>query len=86
MLVEMPTKILKNDKTAEEIKLTYTEGPGNADLYLIHTPEEWKFFYDMLLQQKLVACDTETSGFHYYNKDRVCGLSFGWQHTHFYIP
>jgi DNA polymerase-1 len=47
---------------------------------------EWRAFFELLMKQDLVACDTETSGFDYFKDDRICGLSFGWGKDNFYIP
>lgn len=68
------------------VPMSRWDGPENSKLYLINTADEWKAFYELLMQQKLVACDTETNGFYYFKKDRIVGLSFGWERTHFYIP
>lgn len=57
-----------------------------ANLYLVHTMDEWRAFYELLCAEQLVACDTETTGFYWFKDDEVCGLSFGWRDTHFYIP
>lgn len=57
-----------------------------SKLRLINTMPEWKAFFDRLMQQKLVACDTETSGFNWYGDHEVVGMSFGWDDDHFYIP
>jgi DNA polymerase I-like protein with 3'-5' exonuclease and polymerase domains len=65
---------------------TCFNGVAGSRLHLVHTPHEWKTFYELLMEQKLVACDTETSGFRYYAGDRIVGMSFGWQDDHFYIP
>jgi DNA polymerase-1 len=69
-----------------KVPLTFCTGPQESKLHLINTMHEWRAFYELLMRQELVACDTETSGFHYFKKDRICGLSFGWDKTHFYIP
>lgn len=63
----------------------HSDVPG-AKLYLVHTMEEWKAFFSLLMQERLVACDTETTGFQWFKNDEVCGLSFGWRDLHFYIP
>lgn len=68
------------------VPMTRFDGVAGAKLYLVNTLAEWRAFFDMLMKQKLVACDTETSGFDYFKDDRICGLSFGWRDTHFYIP
>ena len=62
------------------------EGVADAKLYLIDTIEKFTVFFDLLMQQKLVACDTETTGFEWYKSDQIVGMSFGWDKTHFYIP
>lgn len=61
------------------------QGVGGSKLYLVHTMDEWKAFYELLEQQDLVACDTETTGFYWYRGHRIVGLSFGWKNTHFYV-
>jgi len=38
------------------------------------------------MSKKLVACDTETDGFRYYQGNKIVGMSFGWQKEHFYVP
>ena len=68
------------------VPFTRFEGPVGSRLYLVHTKQEWDVFYAWLMKQKLVACDTETSGFYWFKQHRVVGLSFGWRDTHFYIP
>jgi len=57
-----------------------------ADLYVIYTMEEWRIFYKQLMLEKMVAVDTETQGFDWFNTHRIVGMSFGWRDTHFYIP
>lgn len=57
-----------------------------AKVHLIQTKEEWDAFFELLMQQELVACDTETSGFDYFKDAHIVGLSFGWKDLHFYIP
>ena len=55
-------------------------------LRLVNTMPEWRVFFERLMEQKLVACDTETTGFDWYLSDKVVGMSFGWDDDHFYIP
>lgn len=62
------------------------KGFNGSSLYLVNTMEEWKAFYGLLMKKKLVACDTETTGFRYYAGDKIIGMSFGWGLDHFYIP
>lgn len=62
------------------------DGPGGSKLYLVQTMEQWKAFYSLLMQRKLVACDTETDGFEWFKGKRIVGMSFGWNETHFYVP
>lgn len=68
------------------VQMNYWQGVGDAKLHLVHTPDEWKAFFDLLNRQMLVACDTETDGFYWHAGKRVCGLSFGWKDMHFYVP
>lgn len=68
------------------VPMTRFDGIAGAKLYLVHRPNEWEAFHDLLMKQKFVACDTETTGFEYYKNDRICGMSFGWADTHFYVP
>lgn len=65
---------------------TKFEGLPGANLYLVHTKGEFDSFFEMLMSKKLVACDTETSGFQYFLTDRIVGMSFGWGDDNFYIP
>lgn len=69
-------------------KVPMTMAPGLADskLFLVHTMHEWEALFELLMQRKVVACDTETSGFHYFKDNRIVGMSFGWQDLHFYVP
>lgn len=69
-----------------QVPLTKYDGLKGSKLYLVHTMNEWEKFFELLMKQKLVACDTETSGFHYFKDDRIVGMSFGWADTHFYVP
>lgn len=68
------------------VPMTRFDGVGNSKLYLVHRMNEWEAFYELLMKQKRVACDTETTGFRYYAGHKIVGLSFGWGNTHFYIP
>ncbi len=66
--------------------MTCYPGPKGSKLYLVHTQHEFDTFYEELMKQDLVACDTETSGFHYFGPHRIVGMSFGWGLSHFYLP
>ena len=68
------------------VSMSYWPGVGGSKLHLVHTMDEWKAFYELLMQQQLVACDTETTGFYWYRGHRICGMSFGWKDMHFYVP
>lgn len=65
---------------------TTWKGPKGSLLHLVNTPAEWEAFYDAMSRQKIVACDTETNGFHYFANNRIVGMSFGWGIHNFYIP
>ncbi len=80
MLSNVPTRQVNN------VEFSYWDGVGGAKLHLVHTMDEWRAFFSLLMQQQLVACDTETDGFEWYVGKRVCGLSFGWKDLHFYVP
>lgn len=56
-----------------------------ATLCLCSTPTQWKILYEWLMQQPVLACDTETSGFRWFEK-HIVGMSFGWKNLHFYVP
>lgn len=64
---------------------TYT-GILDTKLHLVDTSLAFDAFFDLLMKQKLVMCDTETSGFRYFKDDHMVGASFGWEKTHFYVP
>jgi len=68
------------------VPMTKYTGLVDSQLYLVHTKHEWDAFYQLLNEQKLVAADTETSGFRWFAGDRIVGMSFGWRDIHFYIP
>jgi len=68
------------------VEMSYWPGVGGSKLHLVNTIYEWRAFFELLQQQRLVACDTETSGFYWYRGHRICGMSFGWKDMHFYVP
>lgn len=65
---------------------SYEPAFGDVNLHLVHTMPEWEEFYRILNTKERVACDTETTGFHYFKGDRIVGMSFGWNKDHFYVP
>lgn len=65
---------------------SYATAFGDVNLHVVHTLPEWEEFYRLLNTKKRVACDTETTGFHYFQGDRIVGASFGWNKDHFYVP
>lgn len=69
-----------------QVPIGYREGLEGSKLFLVHTQHEWEAFYEYLMSKKLVACDTETDGFRYYQGKKIVGMSFGWQKEHFYVP
>lgn len=69
-----------------KVPMTTYEGLEGSKLHLVNTMPEWRAFFELLMKQNLVACDTETSGFKYHSGDQIIGMSFGWDKTHFYIP
>ncbi len=80
MLKERPYDVVN------QVPLTRFDGVAGAKLYLVQTLAEWRAVFSLLMQQRLVAFDTETQGFQYFKGDRIIGFSFGWQDTHFYVP
>ncbi len=68
------------------VPMTRYDGVKDTKLHLVNTMNEWRAFYELLMEQKLVACDTETEGFHWFKGQRIVGMSFGWSDMHFYIP
>lgn len=69
-----------------QVPMTRFYGVGGSKLYLVHTMHEWEAFYDLLMQRRIVSCDTETSGLEYYLDKWIVGMSFGWSDLHFYAP
>ena len=69
-----------------QVPMSVRKGLEDSNLYLVHTPEEWKAFFEVLMSKKLVACDTETTGFRWYQNHRIVGMSFGWGQDNFYAP
>ena len=65
---------------------SYSTVFGDVNLHVVHTMPEWEEFFRLLNTQKRVACDTETTGFHYFKGDKIVGMSFGWKKDHFYVP
>ncbi|NJL55420.1 hypothetical protein HC928_09705, partial [bacterium] len=80
MLSNLPYDIVNG------VPMTLFQGVGGAKLFLVNTMHEWRAFFQLLMQQQLVACDTETTGFYWYKTDEICGMSFGWKDMHFYVP
>lgn len=80
MLKDSPYEVVN------KVPLTTYPGHLGSKLHLVHTMHEWEDFYQLLMSKKVVAFDTETSGFDYYKDDRIVGLVFGWGLNHFYIP
>lgn len=69
-----------------QVPLSKKKGLEDSNLYAITTKHEWDAFFKLLMTKKLVACDTETTGFDYFDEDHIVGMSFGWEKEHFYIP
>lgn len=69
-----------------QVPFSKQKGIEDSNLYLVNTMQEWKALHKLLMSKKLVACDTETTGFDYFNDDRIVGMSFGWNKDHFYVP
>jgi DNA polymerase I-like protein with 3'-5' exonuclease and polymerase domains len=62
-------------------------GIKDSKVYLIDTMDKFLVFHQMLMQQKLVACDTETNSLDWcLPSSHVIGVSFGWDNLAFYIP
>jgi len=61
-------------------------GIAGAKLHLVDTVERWKAFYGLIMQRKLFAADTETTGFQWFRDHHMVGASFGWDLEHFYVP
>lgn len=80
MLPNLPSR------TVNGCDFTFWHGVGGSKLHLVHTMDEWRAFFSLMMQQQLVACDTEGEGFEWHAGKRICGLSFGWRDLHFYIP
>lgn len=68
------------------VEMPIFRGVADSELYLVDTLERFDAFYDLLMKQKLVACDTETTGFQWFKDHEVVGASFGWECVHFYLP
>ena len=69
-----------------QVPFSKKKGLADSNLYVVNTPQEWEAFFKLLMDQKTVACDTETSGFEYYEDKHIVGMSFGWEKDHFYVP
>ena len=82
MIEGAPVRVPEGSKTP----FSHSTMFGDVQLHLVHTMPEWEGFMELLDQQKRVACDTETTGFHYFKGDRIVGMSFGWRKDHFYVP
>ena len=67
------------------IPLTTYSGVNGAKCHLVHTEAEWDAVFELLMQQKKVAFDTETTGFEYYLDKHIIGFSFGWGIENFYV-
>lgn len=75
-------------EVVNKVPMSFSRAPFDDDLrlFVINQKHEWDAFFGLLMQQKVVACDTETEGFHWFKGDRICGISMGWGNWHFYIP
>lgn len=80
MIQGLPYEVVNN------VPFTAWKGPKGSKLLLVNTKQEWDAFFELLMERKLVAVDTETSGFDYWKDDHIVGMSFGWLDLHFYIP
>lgn len=62
------------------------EGVKGGLYYLVQTMDQFWEFYAEFEKQKLIAVDTETSGFDW-NRQRTCGIVVGWGvEYNFYLP
>lgn len=62
------------------------EGLAGGKYHLVDTMLLWKDFFSELMKQRLVACDTETTGFDFTTKE-IIGMSFSWSAEHsYYVP
>lgn len=59
---------------------------AGSKVYLVHTENEFRSFFELLMSKKRVFCDTETEGLYAFGDQRIIGSSFGWGSTHFYVP
>lgn len=82
----MQSQSNSNYDVVNHVPMVRFDGVGGSKLYLVDTLSKWKALYELLMKQPLVCCDTETEGFYWYKNHRICGLSFGWNDTHFYVP
>ncbi len=80
MIEDLPYEVVNG------VPMTVWKGFKESKLYLVNTMAEWRAFYELLMKEKLVACDTETTGFDWFDGDKMVGMSFGWRDEHFYIP
>ncbi len=68
-------------------------GIAKSKLHLVDNMDAWRAFLQLIMQQKLFAADTETTGFQWFKDDHMVGASFGWELEldptvviNFYIP
>jgi DNA polymerase I-like protein with 3'-5' exonuclease and polymerase domains len=62
------------------------DGIQGGKYFLVETMDQFHLFLRELKQQKLIAVDTETSGFDWL-RDRIAGIVVGWSVEHnFYLP
>jgi DNA polymerase-1 len=67
-------------------KVRAWEGLAGGKYHLIDTMILWNDFFKELMKQRIVACDTETTGFDFTTK-KIIGLSFSWSAEHsYYVP
>jgi DNA polymerase I-like protein with 3'-5' exonuclease and polymerase domains len=80
--------MIPNSLTTEinGVTLSVWNGVCDSKLHLINEEAEWEAVWPLMQHQKLMAFDTETTGFQWYKNDRICGFSFGWKDMHFYVP
>jgi DNA polymerase I-like protein with 3'-5' exonuclease and polymerase domains len=80
-----PFKLTKPAMKTKHDVLAY-EGLSGGVYHLIDNMRLWKDFFAELIEQTLVACDTETTGLDYKTSE-IVGMSFSWSPEHsYYIP
>jgi DNA polymerase I-like protein with 3'-5' exonuclease and polymerase domains len=84
--MDMQSLTVGRPTTPQKQPVKVFEGVNDSKYYLIDTLPKWKELFNKLMKQKIVACDTETTGLSYMSC-QIVGLSFAFTVGEgYYVP